>query len=99
MLLGGALGVTRGTSTPGVRDHVRDEARRKALRSHVRVYLKSKRAATAFISRFNGSSLHGCLSGRRCGSGDQLSDSGRLGAELGRAAGRNTSVRGRRYSG
>jgi len=56
MLLGGALGVTRGTSTPGVRDHLRDEARRKALRSHVRVYLKSKRAATAFISRFNGSS-------------------------------------------
>lgn len=35
MLLGGALEETRGTSTPGVRDHLRDEARRKALRSHV----------------------------------------------------------------
>ncbi len=51
MLLGGALEATRDTSTSQVSDHLRDEARRKALRSHVRATLKSWRVATASISR------------------------------------------------
>jgi hypothetical protein len=51
VLLGGAFGETRNTSTPGVSNRSWDETRRKALRSHVRTVLKSRCVATASISR------------------------------------------------